>query len=302
MKPARSPTVTSDEAAALGVSIRRARAHDAGRMHQLQQRAFAEEGRRCGTTDIPPLTEPAAAIAEHVAHQRALVAVIDDAVVGCVRGLVEGGVCTVRGLVVDPDHQGRGLGSRLLRALEASLEGVTRIDLTTNTIMEGNEPFYRRHGYQATGTTCPVPGIRLVHMSKAVAPAPKLLAGGNPQVAKADGDAPVQAYLAAIPGWKRDVAQRLDQLITRTVPGVHKAVRWNSAMYGLRGNGWFASTHVFTHYVKLTFFKGALLDPAPDGGTAKEARWINIPQGEFDEARLVRWVEQAAALPGWGGS
>src|SRR3954467_778700 len=92
-------------------------------------------------------------------------------------------------------------------------------------------------------------------------PKPKLLAGGNPQMAKADGDAPVQAYIAAIPGWKREIAQRLDELITDTVPGVHKAVRWNSAMYGIKGNGWFVSFHVFTNYVKVTFFKGTLLEP-----------------------------------------
>jgi len=100
-------------------------------------------------------------------------------------------------------------------------------------------------------------------------PRPKLLAGGNPQVAKADGDAPLQACIAAIPGWKREVAQRLDALISDTVPGVHKAVRWNSAMYGIKGHGWFVSFHIFTNYVKVTFFKGTMLKPAPTGGTAK---------------------------------
>ena len=133
-------------------------------------------------------------------------------------------------------------------------------------------------------------------------PSPKLLAGGNPQIAKADGDAPVQAYIAAMPGWKRDIGQQLDALISRTVPGVRKAVRWNSPMYGLPGQGWFASFHVFTHYVKLTFFKGTSLQPVPPGGAAKEARWIDIGEGALDEAQLVEWIEQAAAIPGWGNS
>jgi hypothetical protein len=107
---------------------------------------------------------------------------------------------------------------------------------------------------------------------------PVLLAGGNPQIAKADGDGPVQAYLSAIPGWKRNVARRLDELIVRTVPGVHKAVRWNSPMYGIKGQGWFVSLHVFTKYVKVTFFKGTSLQPVPPGGAAKEARWIDNPR------------------------
>ncbi len=131
---------------------------------------------------------------------------------------------------------------------------------------------------------------------------PKLLAGGNPQIAKADGESPVQAYIAAMPGWKREVGQQLDDLITRTVPGVQKAVRWNSPMYGLPGQGWFASFHVFTHYVKLTFFKGTSLQPVPAGGTAKEARWIDIREGALDEAQLADWIQQAALIPGWGNS
>ena len=131
---------------------------------------------------------------------------------------------------------------------------------------------------------------------------PVLLAGGNPQIAKADGDSPVQAYLAAIPGWKRDVARHLDGLITKTVPGVHKAVRWNSPMYGIKGQGWFASLHVFTKYVKVTFFKGTSLHPFPPGGGAKEARWIDIHEDDLDESQLAKWVQQAAAIPGWGKS
>jgi hypothetical protein len=127
-----------------------------------------------------------------------------------------------------------------------------------------------------------------------------LLAGGNPQVAKADGDAPVQAYVAAIPaGWKRDVAQRLDALVVRNVPGVRKAVKWNSPFYGVEGRGWFLSFHVFTRYVKATFFRGTSLRPAPTGGTGKDARWIDIHEDDLDEAQLTTWIKQAAALPGW---
>ena len=131
---------------------------------------------------------------------------------------------------------------------------------------------------------------------------PKLLTGGNPQIAKADGDAPVQEYIAAMPGWKRDVGRRLDELISRLVPEVRKAVRWNSPMYGIEGQGWFASFHVFTNYVKLTFFKGTSLRPIPPGGSAKEARWIDIREGKLEEEQLIEWVRQAASIPGWGKS
>ena len=128
---------------------------------------------------------------------------------------------------------------------------------------------------------------------------PKLLAGGNPQIAKADGDAPVQQYIAAVPGWRREVVRRLDELVERTVPGVRKGVRWNSSMYGL-GEGWFLSLHVFTGYVKVTFFKGVELEPVPPGGSAKEARWIDVHEHDLDEDQLAGWIRQAAALPGWG--
>ena len=122
-----------------------------------------------------------------------------------------------------------------------------------------------------------------------------LLAGGNPQVAKADGEGPVQDYIAAIPGWKRDVAQRIDALVTDVVPGVHKAIRWNSAMYGMKDSGWFLSLHVFTKYVKVTFFKGTSLSPSPAGGSAKEARWVNVHEDDLDTLQLVSWIKQAAA-------
>jgi hypothetical protein len=129
----------------------------------------------------------------------------------------------------------------------------------------------------------------------------KLLSGGNPQIAKADGDAPVQAYLAAMPGWKCDLGKRLDSLIVRNVPDVRKAVRWNSPFYGIEGQGWFLSFHVFTRYVKVTFFRGTSLQPVPPGGTvrSKEARWIDIHEDDLDEAQIAAWVRQAALLPGW---
>ncbi|WP_398472619.1 DUF1801 domain-containing protein [Tardiphaga sp.] len=133
-------------------------------------------------------------------------------------------------------------------------------------------------------------------------PKPKLLSGGNPQIAKADGDAPVQAYIAAMPGWKSDLGARLDTLITRTVPDVRKAVKWNSPFYGVEGQGWFVSFHVLTRYVKVTFFKGLLLHPIPPGGTerSKDARWIDIHESDaLDEDQLEAWVKQAAAIPGW---
>jgi len=129
----------------------------------------------------------------------------------------------------------------------------------------------------------------------------KLLSGGNPQIAKADGDAPVQAYIAALPGWKGDIGKRLDALIGRNVPGVRKAVKWNSPFYGIEGRGWFLAFHSFTRYVKVTFFRGTSLKPAPSGGSGKDARWIDIHEDDLDEAQIAKWVKQAAALPGWGG-
>jgi hypothetical protein len=130
---------------------------------------------------------------------------------------------------------------------------------------------------------------------------PRLLSGGNPQVAKADGDAPVRAYIAAMPGWKRDVGRRLDALVVRSVPGVRKAVKWNSPFYGIEGRGWFLAIHTFARYVKLTFFRGASLRPVPPGVSRTEhARHLDIREGDaIDEKQLAKWVRQAAALPGW---
>jgi hypothetical protein len=128
-----------------------------------------------------------------------------------------------------------------------------------------------------------------------------LLSGGNPQIAKAEGDAPVQAYIAAMPGWKRDVGKRLDALIVRNVPNVPKAVKWNTPFYGIEGQGWFLGFHVFSRYVKVTFFRGTSLRPIPPGGTPKsgDSRWIDVHEDDLDEAQMAAWVKQAAVLPGW---
>ena len=143
--------------------------------------------------------------------------------------------------------------------------------------------------------------VKKARPAAAKAAAVKLLSGGNPQIAKADGDAPVQAYIGATAGWQRDICRRLDALVVHHVSGVRKAVKWNSPFYGVEGQGWFLSFHVFTRYVKLTFFNGTALRPVPSGGTAKQARWIDIHEGGLDDAQaqIVSWLEQAAALPGW---
>jgi hypothetical protein len=129
---------------------------------------------------------------------------------------------------------------------------------------------------------------------------PVLLSGGNPQIAKGYGDAPVQAYIAAMPGWKRDVGRRLDALIVRTVPGVQKAVKWNSPFYGIEGQGWFLNYHCFTKYIKLAFFRGASLHPLPPGESKqKGVRYLDLHEDDpFDEAQLAAWVKQASQLPG----
>ena len=131
----------------------------------------------------------------------------------------------------------------------------------------------------------------------------RLLSGGNPQIARNDGDAPVQAYIAAMPGWKSDVGRRLDELIVRTVPDVRKAVRWNSPFYGMEGQGWFLSYHVFTRYVKVTFLNGASLSPLPPVESKdKDTRYYHIYEdGQIDEELVSDWIRQAATLPGWDG-
>lgn len=130
---------------------------------------------------------------------------------------------------------------------------------------------------------------------------PVLLSGGNPQIAKGEGDAPVQAYIAAMPGWKSDVGRQLDALLERTVPDLRKAVKWNSPLYGTAEHGWFLGVHCFNRYVKIAFFNGATLDPLPPVPSKDEkTRYVHIDENGFtDVAMMVRWIEQAAKLPGW---
>jgi hypothetical protein len=129
---------------------------------------------------------------------------------------------------------------------------------------------------------------------------PRLLSGGNPQIPKGEGDAPVQAYIAAMPGWKQEVGRRLDAIVASAVPGVRKAVKWNSPFYGSPdGEGWFLSFHVFTKYVKVTFFRGTSLDPVPPGQSKHpEVRYLDVYEGGLDEAQFAEWVRQARQLPG----
>jgi hypothetical protein len=129
---------------------------------------------------------------------------------------------------------------------------------------------------------------------------PKLLSGGNPQIAKGYGDAPVQAFIAAMPGWKHDIGRQLDAIIVRTVPNVYKAVKWNTPFYGIEGDGWFLGFHCMTKYIKVAFFRGASLRPAPPGvSKQKEVRYLDIhEEDQLDAAQLVDWVKQASQLPG----
>jgi hypothetical protein len=139
------------------------------------------------------------------------------------------------------------------------------------------------------------------HSGKPAAKQVKLLSGGNPQIAKAYGDAPVQAYIAAIPGWKRDIGRRLDALIELAVPDLRKAVKWNSPFYGVADEeqGWFLSFHCFTKYMKVTFFRGASLHPVPPGESKhKDVRYLDIYEDQLDEAQFIAWVKQASRLPG----
>ena len=137
-------------------------------------------------------------------------------------------------------------------------------------------------------------------MPKKAAAKPKLLSGGNPQIPKGEGDAPVQAYIAAMPGWKRDAGRRLDALIVKTVPKVHKAVKWNSPFYGIDGDGWFLSYHCFDRYIKVTFFRGTSLDPVPpEASKTPETRYFHVYEDvDLDEKQFAAWVKQASKLPG----
>lgn len=160
------PTDCPPQSSHTMLTIQRARETDIEEMHRIQMLAFEAEGRRCGTRELPPLQEPPASILDHVRTQIALVARQGDAVVGCIRGVIAGHTCTIRGLVVEPSRHGRGIGSALLRALEAELRDIRRIELETNAAMEANVRFYERHGYRVHDSTEPIPGIRLAHLEK----------------------------------------------------------------------------------------------------------------------------------------
>lgn len=152
----------------------------------------------------------------------------------------------------------------------------------------------------ATGRAAKRKPGRVKHMpARAPAVPVKLLSGGNPQIAKGDGDGPVQAYIAAAPGWKRDVARRLDAIITRTAPHVRKAVKWNSPFYGAGLEGWFLSFHFYASFVRVAFFRGAALKPPPPGASKLEnVRYLDIREDELDETQFAKWVRQASRLPG----
>ena len=162
----------------------------------------------------------------------------------------------------------------------------------------------RTTGDDEAGMGVAKPGSRSPKSQSRRSAKPALLAGGNPQIAKGYGDAPVQAYIAAMPGWKREVGRRLDALVVRTVPGVAKAVKWNSPLYGVEGrgeeNGWFLGIHCFTKYVKVAFFRGTSLRPVPPGPSKqKDVRYLDIHEDDrFDEAQFAAWVKQASRLPG----
>ncbi len=186
------------------------------------------------------------------------------------------------------------------RLFNASLEGSTRRAIDIHEGEKVDARAFKELIKEAVALNSAPGTVRTKSLSKkAGGREPVHLSGGNPQIAKADGDAPVMKYIAAMPGWKRDIGRRLDALIGRAVPGVRKAVKWNSPFYGIEGQGWFVSFHVFTRYVKVTFFRGTSLRPVPPGGTGKDARWIDIHEDDLDEGQLKHWVKQAASIPGW---
>ena len=193
------------------------------------------------------------------------------------------------------------------RLFNASLEGGTRRAIDIREGERVNERAFKALVKAAVAQLAPTAPVKTSARAsrKSAEPAkPVLLSGGNPQIAKADGDAPVQAYIGAMPGWKSALGKRLDALIVRTTPRLRKAVKWNSPFYGVEGQGWFLSLHVLTRYVKVNFFRGRSLKPLPPGGTAKskESRWLDIYEDdELDEKQLAKWIRQAAAIPGWDG-
>lgn len=182
----------------------------------------------------------------------------------------------------------------------SSLEGNTRRAIDFHQGDKVNERALKALIREAVRLNASKPATKSAKTKAAARP--KLLTGGNPQIAKADGDGAVQAYITAMPGWKRGVGRELDALITRTLPDVRKAVKWNSPFYGMAGRGWFLSFHTFTNYVKVAFFNGASLRPLPPGESKQEhTRYLDIRESDgIDEAQFVRWLKQASALPGWG--
>jgi len=189
----------------------------------------------------------------------------------------------------------------------SSLEGNTRraIDIREGEVLDAEAFKALIQAAVAENLSAPAPVSRDAESSErsartTKAKPSKLLSGGNPQIAKADGDAPVQAYIAAMPGWKRDIGKRLDALIVRNVPNVRKAVKWNTPFYGIESQGWFLGFHCMTKYVNVAFFRGTSLRPVPPGASkSKDTRYADIHEGELDEAQMATWVKQAAALPGW---
>jgi hypothetical protein len=182
---------------------------------------------------------------------------------------------------------------------EEALKALIRAAVTLNTsrVVKGKPAAAKPKGAGGKGKR----STATRNKDPLVAAKPALLAGGNPQIAKADGDAPVQAYIAAMPGWKCDVGRRLDALIVRTVPDVSKAVKWNSPFYGIEGQGWFLNFHCFTKYVKVAFFRGTSLRPLPPGESKhNEVRYLDIHEDDqLDEVLVASWIRQASELPGW---
>jgi hypothetical protein len=184
------------------------------------------------------------------------------------------------------------------RLFNASLEGGTRRAIDLHDGEQVDPTAFKALVRAAVASNGPAPKTRpAATRAKPV----KLLTGGNPQIAKADGEAPVQAWLDALPGWKHELGRRLDALIARSVPGVRKAVKWNSPLYGVDGQGWFLGLHAFTHHLKVTFFRGAALRPLPPGASkSPQVRVLDLREGDLlDELQLGAWLKQAAALPGW---
>lgn len=193
-------------------------------------------------------------------------------------------------IVIAGTHKGK-------RGIARDLK-ISKTGHLTITVVQANGDRFKTLGRNVEVPLVSGPAERAVKPHSAPV---KLLSGGNPQIPKGDGDAPVQAYIAAMPGWKRAVGERLDTLIEKHVPKLQKAVKWNSPFYGVEGQGWFLSTHVFTHFVRLTFFFGQSLKPIPPGPSKdKNARYLDIREtGIEDEQQLISWIKQAAALPGW---